>query len=53
MAVLQFERMAQATKRKKVGTKLRGWIRRLGAALMFPVVMAIMMFKPDWFEPDD
>jgi succinate dehydrogenase hydrophobic anchor subunit len=53
MAVLQFEHTVRATAPKKDHSILRGWLQRVGAVIMLPVVLGLIMFRPEWFEPDE
>jgi len=53
MAVFHLERASADGNRKKAGSTLRGWPQRLGAAIMVPLVLGLIILKPTWFEPDE
>lgn len=53
MAVIHFERTSADGNRKTQGSTVRGWPKRIGAALMLPVVLGLIIFKPAWFEQDE
>lgn len=53
MAVIHLERISADSNRKKAAFKLRRWGRRLGAAIMLPVVLGLILLKPTWFGEDD
>lgn len=53
MAVIHFDRTSADGTKKTSGSKTRGWPQRIGAAVMLPVVLGMIILKPTWFEQDD
>lgn len=53
MAVVHFERTPADGDRKTTGSKSRGWPQRIGAVIMLPVVLGLIICKPAWFEADE
>lgn len=53
MVVFHLDRAATDGSRKIAGSTLRVWPKRLGAAIMLPVVLGLIILKPTWFEQDE